>query len=102
MKKIHVKSLPEFDISEYLNNRKTMADYLTIVLEENGPAAFTEALGAIARARGMEGVAKESGITRAALYKALRANSAPRFDTINRVCTALGVKLVVKPASASH
>jgi probable addiction module antidote protein len=50
----------------------------------------------IARARGMTEVAKTSGLTREALYKALRPNSQPRFDTILRVCHALGVKLVAQ------
>ena len=52
--------------------------------------------GDIARARGMTEIARLSGITREALYKALRADAAPRFDTINRVCQALGVKLVAQ------
>ena len=51
----------------------------------------------LARARGMAEIAKASGIAREALYKALRADAQPRFDTINRVCHALGVKLVVQP-----
>ena len=50
-----------------------------------------------ARARGMTEIAKSAGITREALYKALRADSAPRFDTIQKVCGALGVKLVALP-----
>jgi probable addiction module antidote protein len=56
------------------------------------------ALGDIARARGMTEIAKSAGITREALYKALRPESAPRFDTVRRVCAALGVRLVVQPA----
>ncbi len=52
---------------------------------------------ALARSRGMTQVAKDSGITREALYKALRSGSEPRFDTISRVCAALGVRLVAQP-----
>ena len=59
---------------------------------------YTHALGVIARARGMTEVARASGLTREALYKALRPNSQPRFETIARVCSALGVRLVRKPA----
>ena len=77
-----------------------MANYLTLVLEENDSAELTHALGTIARARGMTEVARASGLTRAALYKALRPTSHPRFDTIALVCTALGVKLVVEPVRA--
>ena len=96
-KKIRAADLPEFDITEHLDSDQAMAEYLTVVLEENDPAALADALGTIARARGMNEIAKASGITREALYRALRPNTQPRFDTINRVCTALGVKLVAQP-----
>ena len=96
-KKINVADLPEFDMTEYLPDEEAIADYLSIVLEENDPAALADALGTIARARGMTEIAKASGIGREALYKALRPNAQPRFDTISRVCAALGVKLVAQP-----
>jgi probable addiction module antidote protein len=96
-KKINVSELPEFDAAEYLNSEDDMAAYLTTVLEENDPALLAAALGDIARSRGMTQVAKDSGITREALYKALRPGSEPRFDTISRVCAALGVRLVAQP-----
>ena len=95
-KKIHVADLPEFDVTEYLDDEQAIADYLTVGLEENDPAALAQSLGTIARARGMSEIAKSTGITREALYKALRPGSAPRFDTINRVCAALGVRLVAQ------
>jgi len=87
-----------FDMAEELKTDEDIAIYLTLVLEENDPAELAHALGVIARARGMTEVAKASGLTREALYKALRPNSHPRFDTIARVCAALGVKLVAQPA----
>ena len=55
---------------------------------------------ATSRARGMAVIAKAAGITREALYKALRPDSAPRFDTVSRVCDALGVRLVAQPKHA--
>jgi probable addiction module antidote protein len=61
-------------------------------------SALAAALGDIARARGMTEIARSAGITREALYKALRPESAPRFDMVRRVCAALGVRLVVQPA----
>jgi probable addiction module antidote protein len=94
--KIRIADLPEFDIAEHLDSEQAMAEYLTVVLEENDPAALADALGSIARARGMSEIAKASGITREALYKALRPNASPRFETISRVCSALGVKLVAQ------
>jgi probable addiction module antidote protein len=99
-RKINIDDLPEFDRAEHLNTTEDMANYLTLVLAENDPAEPTLALGTIARARGMTEVAKASGLTREALYKALRPSSHPRFDTIARVCTALGVKLVAQPMQA--
>ena len=96
-KKIKVSELPEFDAAEYLNSEEEVAAYLTTVLDENDPALLAAALGDIARSRGMTQVAKDSGITREALYKALRPGSEPRFDTISRVCAALGVRLVAQP-----
>jgi probable addiction module antidote protein len=99
-KKINVADLPEFDMAEHLDSDQAIAEYLTIVMAENDPSELTHALGTIARARGMTEVARASGLTREALYKALRPNSQPRFDTIARVCTALGVKLVAQVAHA--
>ncbi|PUE29417.1 putative addiction module antidote protein [Limnohabitans sp. JirII-29] len=100
VKKINAADLPEFDMAEHLDSDQAIAEYLTIVMEENDPSELTHALGVIARARGMSEVARAAGLTREALYKALRPNSQPRFDTIARVCTALGVKLVAQAATA--
>lgn len=100
-KKIKVSELPEFDAAEFLNSEEDIAAYLTTVLEDNDPALLAAAIGDIARARGMSQVAKDSGITREALYKALRPGSEPRFETILRVCAALGVRLVAQPMRAA-
>lgn len=94
--RIKVDDLPEFDAATYLDSETAIAVYLTDILTENNPALLASALGDIARARGMTEIAKASGITREALYKALRPNASPRFETISRVCSALGVKLVVQ------
>lgn len=96
-KKIKISALPEFDPAEYLDNEEEIAAYLTSVIEENDPALLASALGDIARVRGMSQIAKDAGITREALYKALRPGSEPRFETITRVCAALGVRLVAQP-----
>ncbi len=96
-KPIKITSLPEFDAADYLTDDQAMADYLTAVLEDGDGALLAAALGDIARARGMSDIAKSTGLTREALYKALRADSAPRFDTIQKVCGALGIKLVAQP-----
>ena len=98
-KEIKITELPDFDMAEMLKTEEDVANYLTIVLEENAISEFTHALGVVARARGMSAVAEQSGLTREALYKALRPSSQPRFDTIHRVCNALGVRLVAQAGS---
>jgi probable addiction module antidote protein len=98
-KTINVRELPEFDAARYLDNEESIAVYLTGILEANDAALLASALGDIARARGMTEIAKAAGITREALYKALRPDAAPRFETISRVCAALGVRLVAQPFS---
>jgi probable addiction module antidote protein len=90
--------LNDFDPTQYLESEQAIAEYLTAILEENNPALLATALGDIARARGMTEIAKSSGITREALYKALKPSAHPRFDTISRVCAALGVRLVAQVA----
>ena len=96
-KRIRVDELPEFDAAPYLGSEASVAAYLTDILQANDAALLAAALGDIARARGMTEIAKSAGITREALYKALRPGSAPRFDTVSRVCEALGVRLVAQP-----
>lgn len=96
--KISVSDLPEFDLSAYLDSNQAIIDYLNIVLEEGDATELAHALGVIARACGMTEIANAAGITREALYKALRPNAQPRFETIAKVCKALGVKLHIEAA----
>ena len=98
-KKIKISELPEFDAAQYLDSEEAIAQYLTAVLDDHDPALLAAALGDIARARGMTDIARAAGLTREALYKALRPDAQPRFDTIARVCAALGVRLVAQPVS---
>ncbi|WP_207545758.1 addiction module antidote protein [Achromobacter insolitus] len=102
VKKVKISELAEFDAAEHLRTEEDVAAYLTAVIEEDDPALLAAAIGDIARARGMTQVAKDSGIAREALYKALRPGSEPRFETISRVCAALGVRLVAQPIHATH
>lgn len=99
-RRIKLSDLKPFDVAEHLPDEQAMAEYLTVVIEENDPALLAAALGDVARARGMTEIARASGLTREALYRALRPGADPRFDTINRVCAALGVKLVAQVARA--
>ena len=70
-KKTKLADLKTFDMAEHLDSEQAIAEYLTIVLEENDPAALAGALGTVARARGMTQVAEASGVTREALVEAL-------------------------------
>lgn len=87
--------LNDFDPAKYLHTDEDIAVYLTEMIEAGDGALLAAALGDVARARGMTEIARASGITREALYKALRPDASPRFETIARVCTALGLKLNV-------
>lgn len=84
-----------YDVAEYLRTPEEMAAYLEACIEEaDGDAAFiAKALGDIARAQGMTQVARDSGLSRESLYKALSGERSPSFDTILKVVTALGLKL---------
>ncbi len=97
-KKTKISDLPNFDMAKQLKSEEDIATYVTMVIEEGDSSELAHALGVAARARGMSEIAQAAGITREALYKALRPNAHPRFDTINRVCAALGVRLVAQPA----
>lgn len=99
-KKISVAKLREFDATEYLGDEQAIAEYIRIVMEENDAGALAQALGTVARARGMTDIAKASGLTREALYKALRADAQPRLETITKVLHALGLQLTAKPIAA--
>ena len=81
---------------DYLKTDEDIAQYLSVVLEDEDTSLLPAALGDIARARGMTAIAEAAGLTREALYKALRPGSQPRFDTVARVCRALGLKLAVQ------
>ena len=84
-----------YDVAEHLRTPEEMAAYLQACLEEaDGDAAFVaKALGDIARAKGMTQVARDAGLSRESLYKALSGERTPSFDTILKVVGALGITL---------
>ena len=84
-----------YDVAENLRTPEEMAAYLEACLEEaQGDAAFiAKALGDIARAKGMSQVARDAGLSRESLYKALSGERIPTFETILKVIGALGIKL---------
>lgn len=97
----NISELPEFDMAQQLKSEEDIAAYITMMIEDCDSSELAHALGVAARARGMTEITLAAGLTREALYKALRPNAHPRFDTINRVCAALGVRLVAQPAHAA-
>lgn len=86
------KLLP-FDAARYLTDDAAVAEYMTAVLETGDPDLLLLALGDVARARGMAQIAKDAGLGRESLYKALSPGAKPRFDTVLKVARALGVRL---------
>lgn len=92
-----VKTRP-YDAAEYLETEEDMAAYLEAALEEGDPALVIHALGVIARARGMTQIARDSGLRRESLYKALSAEGNPEFATVLKVVKALGIKLHAEAA----
>jgi probable addiction module antidote protein len=89
------EKITDFDPAAYLDSEETIAEYLTAILEENDPDLLLSALSDVARARGVAQIAKNSGLGRESLYKALAPGAKPRFETIMKVMHALGVKLTV-------
>jgi len=89
-----------YDAAEYLENEEDMAAYLQAALEDGDPALVVHALGNIARARGMSQIARDRGLRRERLYKALSREGNPEFTTVLKVVKALGIKLHAEPAHA--
>jgi len=89
-----------YDVADYLQTPEDRAAYLDACIEESGGDAtfIAKALGDIARAQGMAQVARDAGLSRESLYKALSGTRAPDFDTILRVTQALGIKLHAEAA----
>lgn len=82
-----------WDVAEHLETEADLAAYLEAALEEGDPALVAAALGDIARAKGMTQIARETGLGRESLYKALSAEGNPEFATVLKVVQALGLKL---------
>ncbi|WP_290650854.1 addiction module antidote protein [Aquisalimonas sp.] len=86
-----------FDAADYLDEEETIAEYLTAALEDPNPDVFLVAVRDVARARGMTQLARDTGLGRESLYKALTPGAKPRYDTVLKLLHALGVKLSATP-----
>lgn len=89
--------LAPFDAADYLDSEETIAEFLTAALDDPNPDVFLTAVRDVARARGMAQLAKDAGLGRESLYKALTPGAKPRYDTMLKLLHALGVKLSATP-----
>jgi probable addiction module antidote protein len=94
---VPIKTTP-WDPAERLTTKKAVTSFINAALEDGDPAVIAAALGVVARAQGMTKVARDAGLTRQNLYKALGGDAKPEFGTILRVLGAVGVKLQAKAA----
>jgi len=96
---MRVKTVPH-DAADFLTDEETISAYLTVALESDDPRVIAKALGAVARARGgMTQLARDTGIAREALYRALSDNGNPEPGTVLKVVHALGLRLSASPAA---
>lgn len=97
-----MKNIAAFDAADYLDNDIVISEYLNAALEDENPNVFLQAIADVAKARGMSKLAKDTGLGRESLYKALAPGAKPRYDTIIRLVRALGVELHTTPVHASR
>lgn len=88
--------LSRFNITDYLKTDEDIRDYLEIVISENDPQAFLQALNTVAKARGMAELSRQTGIPRESLYQSLSEKGNPCFSTLWKVASALGCELVIR------
>lgn len=92
----------KFDAADYLDTEERQAAYVAAALESGDADFVRDALGLVARARGMSGIAKKAGLNRESLYKALGGTGNPEFGTVMRIVRALGLTLSARPVSDGH
>lgn len=88
-----MNKLTTFDITQYLDNKEMIAEYLSQVLEDGDMDELLEAIGNIAKAKGMSQIAADTGLGRESLYKTFQSGSKPRFETVMKVLHSLGVNI---------
>jgi len=88
-----MSNLTTFDVSQYLDSKEMMAEYLSEVLADGDTNELLEAIGNIAKEKGMSQIAKDTGLGRESLYKTFQDGSKPRFETVLKVLHSFGVKL---------
>lgn len=97
-----MKRLAHFDAADYLDDDAVIAEYINAALEDENPNVLLQAIADVAKARGMTQLARDVGLGRESLYKALAPGAKPRYDTVLKLVRALGVELHATPAAAAR
>ena len=96
-----MNKIKPFDAADYLDNDEVIAEYLNAALEDENPDVFLAAISDVAKARGMSRLAKDAGLGRESLYKALSPGAKPRYDTVLKLLRSLGIELRTSPTKAA-
>lgn len=93
-------TITPFDAADYLDSEETIAEFLTVAMEDGDSDHFLRAVAAVARARGMAQLAKDAGVSRESLYKTLAPGAKPRYETVFKLMHALGLHFKVHTTNA--
>ncbi len=95
-------TLKPFDAANYLDSDEVIAEYINAALDDDNPDVLLQAVRDVARARGMAQLARDAGMGRESLYKALTPGAKPRYDTVLKLLRALGINLHATPIATHH
>ena len=96
------EKITRWDILDYLDNEKSIAAYLQVALDENNPAGLVGAIGDIVRARGINNMAEEIGVSREGLYKSFSGNRKPNIETVFNALDKLGMRITITPKPTAN
>ena len=91
------EKVTRWNILDYLDNEKSIAAYLQVALEENNPSGFLVAIGDVVRARGINAMAEEMGVSREGLYKSFSGKRKPNIETVFNALDKLGLQIIIQP-----
>jgi len=91
------EKVTRWNIIDYLDNEKAIAAYLQVALEENNPSGFLVAIGDVVRARGINAMAEEMGVSREGLYKSFSGKRKPNIETVFNALDKLGLQIIIQP-----
>ncbi|CAA6811443.1 MAG: Toxin-antitoxin system, antitoxin component [uncultured Campylobacterales bacterium] len=87
--------ITKFDLSEYLDSKESISEYLSQILKDGDMDEFLEALGNVAKSKGMSEISKNSGLGRQSLYKVFNNGAKPGFETINKIISSFGLEIKI-------